>query len=153
MAVTSSHVQTLLNGTIQSLQKLIPLNLNIQTPSLLTDPFVQEEIGVLVGLTGDIKGRVIIDSTTSTFSAIGTKMFGMSLEGAMLESFTGEFGNMFAGSLCVVASEQNLTIDITPPTVLVGNTKLYGFEKAFKLPTLVEDVGILNVLFTIEENS
>ena len=75
----------------------------------------------------------------------------MNLEGEMLESFTGEFGNMFAGNLSIKASEQNLKIDITPPTVIVGNTKLYGFEKAFKLPTMVEDIGFLNVLFTVDE--
>lgn len=151
LTVTSTHVQTILNGTIHSLKTLIPMNIDIQSPSLLTDPFIQEEMGVLVGLTGDIKGRVIIDSTSTTFSALGTKMFGVNLEGAMLESFTGEFGNMFAGNLSIKASEDNLNIDITPPTVIVGNTKLYGFEKAFKLPTVVEDIGLLTVLFTVDE--
>jgi len=127
------------------------MELNIQSPSLLTEPFTQQEMGVLIGLIGDVKGRIVIDSTSSAFSAIGAKMFGMPIEGEMLESFTGEFGNMFAGNLCIHAGQQTLNVDITPPTVMVGNTKLSGFEKAFKLPTIIDEIGTLTILFTIDE--
>ncbi|MNH44187.1 CheY-P phosphatase CheX [compost metagenome] len=77
----------------------------------------------------------------------------MPLEGEMLESFTGEFGNMIAGNLCTAVGQESLEIDITPPTVMVGNTKLYGFEKAFALPVSVPSVGALTVLLTIEEEA
>lgn len=40
-------------------------------------------------------------------------MFGMPLEGAMLESFTGEFGNMIAGNLCTFTGQHDLELDIT----------------------------------------
>jgi len=127
------------------------MELNIQAPSVLSEPFVQQEMGVLIGTIGDIKGRIILDSTSAAFSAIGSKMFGMPLEGEMLESFTGELGNMFAGNLCTHVAQQSLTIDITPPTVMVGHTKLFGFEKAFKLPVIIDEVGTLTILFTIDE--
>lgn len=148
----SKHIQTILNSSIHSLKTILPMELNIQSPSMLSEPYIQKEIGVLIGLFGDIKGRVIIDSTSSTFSSIGEKMFGMPLEGEMLESFTGELGNMFAGNLCTHVGEQSFNVDITPPTVLVGNTKLLGFEKAFKLPTLIDGIGLLTILFTIDED-
>ena len=147
----SQHIQTILNGSIYSLKNILPMELNIQSPSLLTEPFTQKEMGVLIGLIGDVKGRIVIDSTSSAFSAIGAKMFGMPIEGEMLESFTGEFGNMFAGNLCTHAGQQTLNVDITPPTVMVGNTKLSGFEKAFKLPTIIDEIGTLTILFTIDE--
>ncbi len=147
----SQHIQTILNGSINSLKSILPMELNIQSPSVLTEPFIQKEMGVLIGLIGDIKGRIIIDSTASSFSAIGAKMFGMPIEGEMLESFAGELGNMFAGNLCTHVGQQALNVDITPPTVMVGNTKLFGFEKAFKLPTIIDEVGTLTILFTIDE--
>ncbi|HWK24182.1 MAG TPA: chemotaxis protein CheX [Ureibacillus sp.] len=147
----SQYIQTILNGSIHSLKSILPMKLNIQPPTLLTEPFVQEEMGVLIGLVGDIKGRIIIESTSSAFSTIGAKMFGMPLEGEMLESFTGELGNMFAGNLCTHLGHEDLSADITPPTVMVGNTKLVGYDKAFKLPTIIEDVGTLTILFTIDE--
>jgi len=127
------------------------MEIDVKTPSIISEPFQQQQMGVLIGLIGDLKGRVIIDSSPETFSGIGNTMFGMPLEGEMLESFTGEFGNMIAGNLCTTVGQESLEIDITPPTVMVGNTKLYGFEKAFILPVTIPSVGPLTVLLTIEE--
>ena len=148
---TSKHVQTILNGTIHALKTILPMNINIASPSITTEPFTQMEMGVLIGLVGDLKGRIIIDGSPSIFGNIGSSMFGMPLEGEMLESFTGEFGNMIAGNLCTHAGQNQLELDITPPTVMVGNTKLYGFRQAFSLPATIHEVGNITILFTIDE--
>lgn len=147
---TSEQVKAILNSTILSLKAVLPKEVLVSSPTITSDPYQQSEIGVLIGMVGDIKGRIIIDSTPTTFSAIGEAMFGMQLDGEMLESFTGEFGNMIAGNLCTYVSEQNLELDITPPTVMVGNTKLVGFKHAFKLPVSADEIGDLTILLTID---
>lgn len=148
----SKYIQTILNGSIQVLNNILPMNISITSPTMTSEPFIQDGIGVLIGLTGDIKGRVIIDSAPTTFGAIGAKMFGMPLEGEMLESFTGEFGNMFAGNFATLLGENAFVVDITPPTVFVGNTKIYGFDKAFRLPAEIDGAGNITILFTIDKN-
>ncbi|WP_332648941.1 chemotaxis protein CheX [Lysinibacillus sp. 54212] len=148
---TSKHIQTILNGTIHALKSILPMNIEISSPSLTTEPFIQQEMGVLIGLVGDLKGRIIIDGSPTTFGAIGSTMFGMPLEGEMLESFTGEFGNMIAGNLCTHVGQNELELDITPPTVMVGNTKLYGFQSAFRLPASIDTAGNITILLTIDE--
>ena len=95
----------------------------------MPQPFEQKELSVLIGIIGDIKGRIILEATFGLFSSIGSNMFGMPLEGEMLESFTGELGNMIAGNLCTLVGANNLEIDITPSTVIVGTSKLYGFHR------------------------
>ncbi|GGA26062.1 chemotaxis protein CheX [Psychrobacillus lasiicapitis] len=147
----SKHIQTILNGTIQSLKSVIPLSMDIKSPSLMVQPFEQTEMSVLIGIIGDIKGRIIIDSTTNGFSQIGATMFGMPLEGEMLESFTGELGNMIAGNLCTSVAANGVEIDITPPTVIVGTSRLFGFQHAFKLPVEIADVGEITIILTIDE--
>ncbi|WP_419961967.1 chemotaxis protein CheX [Psychrobacillus sp. BM2] len=147
----SKHIQTILNGTIQSLKSVIPITMDIKSPSLMIQPFEQKEMGVLIGIIGDIKGRIIIDSTAECFSAIGATMFGMPLEGEMLESFTGELGNMVAGNICTSVAANGVEIDITPPTVIVGTTRLYGFQHAFKLPVTIENIGEITIILTIDE--
>lgn len=124
----------------------------MKSTSVIKEPYIQQEIGVLIGLVGDLKGRIIIDGTLDVFSSIGSSMFGMPLEGPMLESFTGELGNMIAGNLCTYAGQHELVLDITPPTVMVGNTKLYGFQQAVTLTTTIEGAGDISILFTIEED-
>ena len=148
---SSYHVQTILNGTISSLKSVVPLELNVQPPSLMAQPFEQDEIGVLIGMIGDIKGRIIINSTEKVFGMIGQTMFGMAIEGEMLESFTGELGNMIAGNLCTIVESSDMKLDITPPTVMVGKTKFYGFTHAFKLPVHIDQAGTMNILLTIDE--
>lgn len=148
---TSKHIQTILNGTIHSLKTIIPMNIDVKSPSIANEPYEQKEMGVLIGLVGDLKGRIIIDGSPEIFSGIGSAMFGMPLEGAMLESFTGELGNMIAGNLCTFAGQESLDLDITPPTVMVGNTKLYGFQQAFKIPASIDGVGDFCILYTIDD--
>lgn len=148
---TSKHVQTILNGTIHALKTILPMSIDVKAPTITSEPYIQDQMGVLIGLVGDLKGRVIIDGSPQTFGAIGTTMFGMPLEGEMLESFTGEFGNMIAGNLCTHAGQNALELDITPPTVMVGNTKLYGFQHAFRLPAVIDGAGDISILFTIDE--
>lgn len=148
---TSNHIQLILNGTIHSLKTILPMNIDVKSPSIAVEPYEQKEMGVLIGLVGDLKGRIIIDGSPEIFGAIGSAMFGMPLEGPMLESFTGEFGNMIAGNLCTYVGKDNLELDITPPTVMVGNTKLYGFQQAFKVPATITDVGDISILYTIED--
>lgn len=127
------------------------MNIDVKSPSVAKEPYEQKEMGVLIGIIGDLKGRIIIDGTPEIFGTIGSTMFGMPLEGPMLESFTGELGNMIAGNLCTYTGQYDLELDITPPTVMVGNTKLYGFQQAFKIPATLEGVGDIVILYTIDD--
>ncbi|RAK18478.1 chemotaxis protein CheX [Anoxybacillus vitaminiphilus] len=145
-------VMIILNGTIEAAKGIIPLQFTVDKPSHFTAPLTQSSIGVLIGMTGDVRGRLIIEGDVSSFSHIGEMMFGMALEGEMLQSFTGELGNMIAGNLATTLSQQGITMDITPPTVLVGQAKLYGFKKAFRVPILIENIGEIQIIVTVESD-
>ncbi|WP_432355161.1 chemotaxis protein CheX [Sporosarcina sp. A2] len=147
----SLTIQHILNSTIQSLNAVIPLKFNVLPPSLTTQPYEQKELSVLIALLGDVRGRLIIDTNEATISQIGEAMFGMKIEGEMIESFTGELGNMVAGNLCTLLEKDEMTLDISPPTVLTGETKYYGFKQAFKLPLNFNDAPLSNVLLTIDD--
>lgn len=149
--VITKHVTDILNGTIESVKGVLPFEVSVEKPSLFTQPYSQDCIGVLIGMTGDIRGRLIIDGNEQTFGKIGEGMFGMMVEGEMLESFAGELGNMIAGTLSTFISQQGMEMDITPPTVLVGQTKIYGFEKAFRLPITIQNSGNLTIILMIEQ--
>lgn len=146
----SKQVTDILNGTIDSVKSVLPFDLAVEKPSLFTQPFTQHSIGVLIGMTGDVRGRIIIDGNEQVFGKIGEGMFGMALEGEMLESFAGELGNMIAGNLSTTISQKGHETDITPPTVLVGETKVYGFDKAFRLPINIQDLGTIELIIMVE---
>lgn len=146
----SENITHILNGTLESVKSVIPVPLVVGQPSLMTEPLEQTEIGVLIGMVGHVRGRLVLESAASTFGAIGEAMFGMPLEGEMLQSFTGELGNMLAGNLCTIVAANGVEIDITPPTVMVGSSKLYGFDRAFRVPVAIEGKGELHIILMLE---
>ncbi|WP_445493055.1 chemotaxis protein CheX [Niallia sp. 03133] len=149
MTLTKSATE-ILNGTIESVKGVLPFDISIDKPVLIPAPFTQQSLGVLIGLTGDFRGRIIIDGNEQVFGKLGEAMFGMALEGDMLESFSGELGNMIAGNLSTFVSKNGIEMDITPPTVLVGETKMYGFTKALRLPISLHTVGELTIILMLE---
>ncbi|GEK33059.1 chemotaxis protein CheX [Kurthia sibirica] len=148
---TSIQFQTLLNGTISAFKTVFSDKVTIQSPTMSNDSHVSLELGVLISVIGDVRGRLIIDGTPATFSKIGESMYGMQLEGEMLESFVGEFGNIIGGKICIFSSEKNIDLDITPPTVMVGHTQLSGFTKTIRMPISLLDFGNIHLLLAIDE--
>ncbi|SFC46310.1 chemotaxis protein CheX [Bacillus sp. OV322] len=149
MAVTA-HAASVLNGTISAVKSVIPAGISFGDPFLLRQPLEQASLSVLIGMTGDVRGRLIIEANEEIMSKIAELMFGMPLQGEMLESFSAELGNMIAGNLATHTAASSMEMDITPPTVLIGTTKMYGFEKAIVLPVSIEQTGSLDIVLIIE---
>lgn len=147
----SFFVTGILNGTLNAVRAVVPTCVSIGTPSLVTTPIVQPEMGVLIGITGQVRGRLFVEAKHTAFAAIAEVMFGMKLEGDMLESFVGELGNMIAGNMSTLVSKESIHIDITPPTVLVGNTKLSGYETAIVIPVQLQNEEELRLLLMVGE--
>ena len=91
-------IMDLLNGTYSTLRTIVPIHHEIKKPRLL-EQSLHLQFGVLIGITVDIKGKLILAGDSTIFGSIGESMFGMPLEGDMLLSFSGELGNMIAGGL------------------------------------------------------
>jgi chemotaxis protein CheX len=149
MTLTSS-VTYLLNNFIAALKGVIPLEVAVYDPVSLRGPYNQHNIGVLIGMTGDTRGRFVIDGNEENFKALAASMFGMPLAGEMLESFAGELGNMIVGNLATSIAKSGHNVDITTPTVIVGESKLFGFHQAVQLPVTIENVGDFLILLMIE---
>ena len=141
-------ITDLLNGTYESLKSVIPINYQISKPQLLGKN-LEFQFGVLIGVTGDVKGSLILTGDSVVFSSIGEAMFGMPLEGEMLSSFSGELGNMLAGRISTIILENGIQTDITAPTILQGNTTLSGYEKAIHMTANFDHIGAMDIYLLI----
>ncbi|GEN57369.1 CheY-P phosphatase CheX [Halolactibacillus alkaliphilus] len=137
-------IKDVYNGSIVSVKKIIPIDPEVSAPKLIQPP-LRVDFGVMIGYTGNVKGELILQSNDAFFSHIGEKMFGMPVEGDMLDSFAGELGNMIAGSLSTYLSEQGLTTDITHPTILKGDATLSGFKRALLVEVAYPNDQILSI--------
>lgn len=150
MMTLTKNVNDLLYGMMDSVKNILPFDINTDQPSTLFEPISQHSFGVLINLTGNVNGNIIIDGNEEIFQKIGESMFGMKLEGEMLHSFAGELGNMLAGTLSTSISNHGIETDITPPSILVQETFLNNYERAYKLPFHLTNVGSLLIILMLD---
>lgn len=137
-------VTELLNGTLSSLKSIVPIDYQTMKPRLIDRDF-QLDFGVLIGITGDIKGKLVFTGQPLTFGSIGKIMFQTELEGEMLRSFSGELGNMIAGNLSTNMEKNGTNINITAPTIMQGETTLSGHKRGLEVPITFENLKELNI--------
>ncbi len=140
-----------LNCTFEAMGLVFPVSFTREKLEVITQYIHSEELGVLIGLTHDLHGRLIIEGRVPVFQRLSEAMYGMKLTGAMLESFVGELGNMIAGNMSSRLAEQGAHVEISPPTVMVGPTKLTGFTTAAKIPVDLLNVGRIHLILILDE--
>lgn len=145
----NKRIKELLNGAYESIKTIIPLENEISKPNMINNT-VALQFGVLIGMTGDIKGQIILEGENRLFEALGQAMYGMPLEGEMLNSFSGELGNMIAGQLSTIVSGSGIHMDITAPTIMYGDVRLAGYEHIIHLTALFEHVGAMYVYLLLQ---
>ncbi|MDY0410175.1 chemotaxis protein CheX [Virgibacillus soli] len=152
MMITKEKVNaitTLLNGTILSLKLVIPIHHHPNKPEKINGEF-QISYGVLIGIVGDVNGKLVVSGSADLFAEIGQAMFGMPLEGEMLTSFSGELGNMIAGCLSTNIANNGIDINITSPTVMSGKTTISGYQQALKISTSFENMVDLDIYLLLD---
>lgn len=145
----SSIITNFLNATISSIRNVVPIECQINKPQLLRHN-LHLNYGVLIGVTGDMKGKLVFSGDLNTFAIIGQNMYGMPLQGEMLQSFSSELGNMIAGSISTFLSANETEIDITTPTILQGDLNLSGHNEALQLGFKFENIGEINTCLLID---
>src|SRR5690625_2940220 len=102
--LTDSTANILVDGILSSVEMIVPVDFKIDRP-LEINRGVHLFFGVLVGLTGDVHGKLIFTGKEEVFGAVSERMYGMGLEGEMLQSFSAELGNMISGAVTTKAFE------------------------------------------------
>lgn len=145
----NKKVKELLNGTYESIKAIIPVENSASKPKIINST-VDLQFGVLIGMTGDIKGQLILEGESSIFGELGQSMFGMPLEGEMLNSFSGELGNMIAGQLSTIVSGKEINFDITSPTIVYGDVSLAGYKHVIQITVRFDNLGEMNVYLLLQ---
>lgn len=102
------------------------------------------DVLTMIGLTGDIRGQVLIRVPVQTGMKIASAMMGgmeVSDFDQMAQSALLELTNMICGNALTIYTEQGLTLNITPPTLLVGKS----------IEVSEAEVHTLSAVLTIDE--
>ncbi|MDH4389094.1 MAG: chemotaxis protein CheX [Fimbriimonas sp.] len=98
--------------------------------------FTALPVNILCGVNGDLEGLVMYSMSKDTALAIASLMMGspMRVFDQTVASAISELGNMITGSSSSIFAGQGLICNITPPTLVRGNSIRIS---TFNTPTLV----------------
>lgn len=143
-------IKELYNGSVQTIKNVIPIEPQFEAPKIRTTP-VHVEYGVFIGYSGTFKCDLLVQATPFVFSGLGMSLYGMELPEEMVDSFSGELGNMLAGGLSTHLANRGINTDITHPTIMNGHTNLTGFKRVLEVQIQFEQIGNMNMLILLNQ--
>jgi chemotaxis protein CheX len=80
-------------------------------------------VAAIIGLTGDVEGRVLLDMDLSTAIAIASTMNAEELKelDALGKATIAELANMISGQAVTKLHELGFNFDLSPPTLITGD--------------------------------
>ena len=117
--------------------------------------FTALPVNILCGVNGDLEGLVMYSMSKETALAIAGSMMGTPSRvfDQLVASAISELGNMITGNSSSIFSSQGVVCNITPPTLVRGNSIRIS---TFNTPTLViplifEGIGQIEVNVSLRE--
>lgn len=125
------YINPFIKASKEVMKMTMGIELKIGKPSVRKTPFPLDEVVLVVGVTGEIKGQVIISTSQDVAKQIASKMMmGMPVDelNDMAKSAISELGNMIMGNTATLIANQGLSVDITPPTLMIGKDISLSFN-------------------------
>ena len=142
-AIKAEHLNPFLISAKQVLQQVCQIDVQFGPMSKDSFSVTGEPLFIMLGITGEISGQVCVVMGMNTAKDIASRMMmGMPVVelDAMARSALSELGNMMMGNAATLLFNNNISIDITPPTLLVGSAIISSAETAvIKVPLLYRD--------------
>ena len=122
-AINVNHINPFLKASVTVISQACLLDVTIAKPYLKACEFTDDELLVLMGVTGEMKGQAILDFPKKTALKIASQMCMTEITELddLSQSAICELCNMIMGNTATLFSQGGICIDITPPTVCTGN--------------------------------
>lgn len=117
---------------------------------------LKDQIVILIGVTGQFKGQVLFNlDADSALKIVSNMMGGVEVKSFddMSKSALSELVNMILGNTATVFYNKGINIDITPPSVLMGdNMSLTPQTPTISIPLEFNVGGKMDLDITLKEN-
>lgn len=139
-SINADHINVFLMATSKILQDMCGYNPKIGKPSVKSCEFKDDTVVIMIGVTGEMKGQVMLAFEDSVACDIAGKMMMMPVEqlDEISTSAICELGNMIMGNASTVFSVEGIGIDITPPTMCKGNVSFQGAVANLSIPVFYD---------------
>jgi len=145
------YIQNYLNAAKSVLQSFTSNEVEFETIDARTSSRLNHDISIIIGFVGDYRGQAYLlmekDAATTLTSMLAGGMEVTEID-ELVKSAMGELGNMIMGNACTLFSQQGVSMDITPPSIITGS----DFHISNLSPTFCHDIiidGISKICFDV----
>ncbi|MBE5940874.1 MAG: chemotaxis protein CheX [Lachnospiraceae bacterium] len=149
------HINPFLQSCITIVESTTMTTLKVGKPMVADLNFKDDTFLLQIGVTGVLKGQVLIVMTYENAKAVASKMMmGMPVEtiDEMASSALSELGNMIMGNTATIFSTQGIVMDITPPMAMLGSGfKMQSDISTLKIPMLDGDNALIDLYLCVAQ--
>lgn len=120
--INVDHINPFLMASSKILKEMCFIEPKIGKPYIKEPIFLDNTLIIIIGFTGKMKGQVMIAFEHDIACDIASRMIMMPITemDELAKSAISELGNMILGNAATIFSNNDIIIDITPPTVGTG---------------------------------
>ncbi len=150
--MNAEHINPFLIASTKILKDMCFVDSKIGKPYIKNTEFTEDTLVILIGITGEIRGQVMIAFTNEVACNIASKMIMMPISqlDELSTSAICELGNMILGNTATIFSTKGVEIDITPPTLCTGNVSFSNnYTQNICIPLIYDDGKIIEINIAI----
>ncbi|MBR1567660.1 MAG: chemotaxis protein CheX [Lachnospiraceae bacterium] len=152
--ISAEHVNTFLMAATKVISEACMLQPKVGKPSIRSGSYTNDSIVIMIGVTGEMQGQVLLVFKKEVALTIASKM--MFMEVTQLDEISTsaicELGNMIMGNASTVFSTKNIGIDITPPTMCEGNFTVSGAVANMCIPIYINDTDFVELDLCVKQD-
>lgn len=150
------YINPFIEASQTVLKQIANIDAKLGKVYLKTSPYSSEDVIILVGLTGKIRGQAIFSMSRKLAMTIASAMmFGMPVVefDEIAKSAISEMTNMILGNTATLLYNRGTSIEITPPSLLMGeNLQISSSKmKTICVPLLLNDEDVIALDISVEE--
>ena len=114
------------------LKQVVHVEGNLGKIYVKTSPYTGSAVVIIVGLVGDLKGQAVLSLNGETAMEIASVMMGgmeVTELSDLSRSAVSELVNMILGTAASLLSQKKIKVDITPPTMVLGDGVTISSDK------------------------
>jgi chemotaxis protein CheX len=148
-----------INPFIQASQSvfkmLCGIEVTLERIYLRSSSFSVNQAVIMIGVIGKVKGQVYFELSIDTAKRIASTMMGgipiVELD-EISKSAISEMVNMIMGNTSMIFANENINIDITPPSLLMGEKiEISNKVSTVVIPLELEGLGTIAINVAVEE--
>lgn len=137
------------------LQQIANISAKLGKVYLKNSPYKSDNVLVIVGLTGKIRGQVTFSMSKATALHVASSMMGgmplVELD-ELSKSAISELTNMILGNTATILYNKGIGVEITPPSFLLGENMEISPNKmkTICIPLLLGEDNVLDIDISVE---